>query len=423
LASESHDYVALFRKEATQMAQVRHDNLAQVYTFGLDAGVAFIVMELIEGHSVADELRSAPGRRLALSRVARVISDIGAGLDAVHAAGLLHRDVKPGNILVERARRERAVLVDFGVSIRQRETTAGGGTRTYMSPEGLAYEPEGPTSDVYSLAATAYKMLVGDFAVPPGERDVMLARQREGVPPASAKRARLGPEVDRVFAAGLAFDPRTRIASAGAFASALSEALQRINAEATEPPFVTADANQAPGTVPPHSEPANPRVRGDLITAIAAIARERYGVPVPVIDGTTWYPAVDLRPALATLASAAGRAGDDAAMVARVAGRRALLVAFSQGHAIAPVARGPGALLGGLSLAWRRMSEQGMLVLTRTSDHAAQVALHQAASAPEGLIDLVAGFVDRFAEEAGLRNPVCDIETRAQPPRLALQWR
>ncbi len=426
LASESPEYVAMFRKEATQMAQVKHDHLAQVYAFALDAGVAFIAMELIEGHAVSDELRSAPGRRLAPSRVARIVTDLGAALDAVHAAGLLHRDVKPGNILIERAR-DRAVLVDFGVSARLREASGGGGTRTYMSPEGLAYEPEGAPSDVWALAATAYKMLVGDFAFAPAEREEMRARQRHGPLPASARRPRLGPEVDRVLAAGLAFDPAQRIQSAGEFASALAEAVAHIAEEETTPPMLASGGGgdgSRPTTAPPSlAEPVQPRVRGDLIMAIATIARERYGVPVPVLDGAEWYPASDLRPALTTLAAAAARAGDDPNPVVRAAGRRALLEALGQGHAIAPVARGSGALQGGLAQAWRRLSEQGTLVMTQTSDRGAQLVLQQASKAPDALVDVVAGFVDRFAEEAGLRSAFCDVESRDLPPRLSLRWR
>jgi diguanylate cyclase (GGDEF)-like protein len=428
LASESPEYLGMFRREATQMAQVKHANLAQVYAFALDAGVAFIVMELIEGASVADELRAAPGRRLPPARVARIVGELGEALDAVHAAGLLHRDVKPGNVLIERAR-ERAVLVDFGVSGRLREATGGGGTRTYMSPEGLAYEPEGTTSDVWALAATAYKMLTGELAFASGERDELRARQRLGAPPASRRRRRLGPEVDRVLAAGMAFDPAERIASAGAFARELAEAIAHIDQEETTPPSLLASGGRGdpfrPTTRPGVSVSAavgEPRVRGDLLLAIAAIARERYAASVAAVEGASWLPVAELRAALKTLAAAAVQLGDDPGQVARAAGRRALLVALGQGHAIAPVTRGPGALQGGLAQAWRRLSELGSLALTQTSDRSVRLVLEQASEAPDALVDVAAGFVDRFAEEAGLRHASCEVESRALPPTLTLRW-
>jgi hypothetical protein len=245
----------------------------------------------------------------------------------------------------------------------------------------------------------------------------MRERQRLGPPPASERRPRLGAEVDQVLAAGLAFDPAQRIASASEFARRLAEAIARLSDEESTPPEIRRP------TIPPPSEPAEGRVRGDLLVAVSALAQERYGVLLPIVDGGAWFPMGDLRPALTTLAAAAARAGDDPGQMARAVGRRALETALGQGHAIAPVTRGPGALQGGLAQAWGRLSELGTLAVTQTSDRAAQVVVEQAQRAPDALIDVVAGFVDRFAEEAGLRNAVCDIETRTLPPQLALRWR
>jgi hypothetical protein len=86
------------------------------------------------------------------------------------------------------------------------------------------------------------------------------------------------------------------------------------------------------------------------------------------------------------------------------------------------VTRGAGALEGGLAQAWRRLSELGSLALTRTGDRSARLVVERSPDAPDALVDVVAGFVDRFAEEAGLRHASCEVESRARPASLTLRW-
>jgi len=152
--------VTRFRNEAAMLAAVRHENLVQVYSFGAQPEGVFFVMELVEGESLAELLARVDdaGEAVPIDLVARVVTQIAGALDVLHRAGAVHRDVKPANIVLDRVR-DRAVLVDVGVARRDPGAGDATGTPGFAAPESFMRSEEGPATDVYGLAATAYMML------------------------------------------------------------------------------------------------------------------------------------------------------------------------------------------------------------------------------------------------------------------------
>jgi serine/threonine-protein kinase len=149
-----------FRREAKALASLRHDHVVQVYAAGRNEGRVYFAMEFVDGETLDEILieHQAHGARIPLFRTLTLLRRIAAGLDAVHAAGLVHRDVKPSNIVVE-AGTGRPVLVDFGVvlALRLDSDPDSGGTPLYMAPEQIhRLEPVTARTDQYALACTAF---------------------------------------------------------------------------------------------------------------------------------------------------------------------------------------------------------------------------------------------------------------------------
>src|SRR5437899_10785966 len=158
-------FVERFRREAQSAANLNHPNIVAVYDWGQEQGTYFIVMEYVEGRSLADILRTEGP--LHPQRAAEVASDIAAALGFAHRNGVIHRDIKPGNVLV--SPNGQVKVADFGIArafgagAEENLTQAGSvmGTATYFSPEqaqGLALDPR---SDLYSLGVVLYEMITG----------------------------------------------------------------------------------------------------------------------------------------------------------------------------------------------------------------------------------------------------------------------
>ncbi|MGE3546096.1 MAG: diguanylate cyclase, partial [Kofleriaceae bacterium] len=161
LASD-RDLVARFRAEAGILASLHHPNLVQVYALGEHAGDVYFVMELVEGQPLSEVLRATLERKewFPIAAAAQITLEIGDALDAMHALGLIHRDVKPANILLDRER-DRAVLVDVGVAVKAGDVRDAAGTPGFAAPESFLEQADGATTDVYGLASTVYCMLTG----------------------------------------------------------------------------------------------------------------------------------------------------------------------------------------------------------------------------------------------------------------------
>src|SRR5580698_10794127 len=161
--SVDRSFVERFRREAQAAANLSHPNIVPVFDWGEDNGTYFIVMELVEGTSLADMLRG--GATISPARSAQIVAQVAAALGYAHRSGVVHRDVKPGNILITRDGQVK--VTDFGiaqaVSSEDHLAEAGSvmGTATYFSPEQASGEAVDGRSDVYALGVVLYEMLVG----------------------------------------------------------------------------------------------------------------------------------------------------------------------------------------------------------------------------------------------------------------------
>jgi eukaryotic-like serine/threonine-protein kinase len=214
---------ARFRAEARTMAALAHPNVVNVYDYGHSPGpggdsVPYLVMGYVEGRSLADILH-AEGR-LPVDRTLPILAQAAEALHAAHERGIVHRDVKPANLLVRPD--GTVVLVDFGVARASVATTAATGqavlgTAMYMAPEQASGQPVGPATDVYALGAVGYHCLAG---YPPfdGQTPLGIALRHVTDEPPPLPEDIPAPVRDLVFRA-LAKDPRDRPPSAAAFAA------------------------------------------------------------------------------------------------------------------------------------------------------------------------------------------------------------
>ncbi|HKV87173.1 MAG TPA: serine/threonine-protein kinase, partial [Candidatus Dormibacteraeota bacterium] len=214
--------VARFRHEAQAIARLRHPNIVDVYDFGEFQGTPYMIVEYIPGGSLAGKLSQGPLDRPAALRYLRGIA---AGLDYAHSHGVVHRDVKPANVLL--AADDSPVLADFGLaklmqgSSLKSMTGVTTGTPAYMAPEQVAGGDVGPAADRYSLASMAYEMLTGVIPFD-GEAlmELLYAQVHRYPSPPSARLAALGPAVDAAVMRGLAKNPTDRWPSCTEFVDA-----------------------------------------------------------------------------------------------------------------------------------------------------------------------------------------------------------
>ena len=221
-----HDLVERFRAEAKILASLRHPNLVQVYSFGTEGSDVYFVMELVEGMPVS-ELIARTETWVDSEIVASITEEVAEALDEVHAAGIIHRDVKPANVVLDRTK-GRAVLVDVGVAQRPGDDEFVAGTPGYSAPESFTTGLVNPSTDVYGLAATVYAMLTGSDPFQGQDTAQTITMQSEGPPPTvSEVRPDLSLSVDHVLAKALDPEPANRYESAMAFAIALDKALSK----------------------------------------------------------------------------------------------------------------------------------------------------------------------------------------------------
>jgi eukaryotic-like serine/threonine-protein kinase len=221
------DFVARFRQEAHAAASLSHPNIVAVYDFGTDADGPYIVMELVDGEDVATLLaRNGP---LPPRQAARLAAEVAHALAAAHARGIVHRDVKPGNILVSSDGRVK--VADFGIArawADARLTLPGVtlGSVHYFSPEQALGEQATEASDIYSLGVVLFELLTGRR---PWEGDtaasVAMARVSAPAPLVSAVRPNVPPALEAIDRTALSPDPAARFPSAGAMAAALESFL------------------------------------------------------------------------------------------------------------------------------------------------------------------------------------------------------
>ncbi|MBI2388343.1 MAG: serine/threonine protein kinase [Deltaproteobacteria bacterium] len=234
-----------FLSEARALAKVRNAHVAEIYALGEHDDTLYFSMELVRGDNLQRlvEAHAAQGVRVPLHRALTLVRQIAEGLSAVHAVGLVHRDVKPENVVIE-ASTGRPVLVDFGLAstqralqIRSREKVVAG-TPAYMAPEQALLRPSGEfvtaRTDVYALACMAFELLTGRLPFEERSVEAMIAKHASAPSPApSSFDAALAP-FDAVFARALAKSPDGRHESVRAFAAELEAAGAKLIA--FEPP-------------------------------------------------------------------------------------------------------------------------------------------------------------------------------------------
>lgn len=269
--SEDQAFVERLRREAQLVASLNHQNIVGVFDQGEQDGAPFIVMEYVNGRSLAEILRSEG--RLHPDRAATIAIDVAAALDAAHRQGMVHMDVKPGNVLV--TSEGQVKLADFGIAKALTEgtetdlTADGGtvmGTATYLSPEQAQGQKVGPRSDVYSLAVVLYEMMTGR---PPfiGDSPVEIARKHVEEAPQPPRR--LGVEIAQSLEAitlkGLAKSPVNRYPSVRDFAADLKRYLAGAHDLKSAP---AAKAASTPPVVRPVTGRSTPPEVGDATTII-----------------------------------------------------------------------------------------------------------------------------------------------------------
>ena len=214
-----------FRREAKVVARLEHPNVVPIHAFGVEGGVPWMAMRLIPGGAVSGRLAQG---RLPMGDTLRIVRDVAAALDYAHSKGVVHRDVKPQNMLVDDD--ERVYLADFGIA-RLLETsthlTATGmiqGTPAYMAPEQATGQPVDSRADVYALGIVAYEALTGRVPFSgPTPVSILLKHVSEPVPRPPA--TELPAPMTDVLEKCLAKAPEERFASATEFVAALDAAL------------------------------------------------------------------------------------------------------------------------------------------------------------------------------------------------------
>jgi serine/threonine-protein kinase len=260
-------YLERFHREAKAISRLDHSNILTIYDYGEQDGWTYMVSPYIGGGTLTARLRRGPW---SVSEALTILEPLASALDYAHAEGLVHRDVKPSNVLF--TERDRLVLTDFGIARMVESSTllsqAGliVGTPMYMSPEQAEGHPAGPVSDLYSLGVVAYEMLTGR---PPfvGETPLALLRAHvdKPLPPPRSLNPAVTDMVEAVLLKILAKDPDDRYASGAQLISALRTTMSTADAGPTLVASPGGEPVDGAGRVNLEREP--PPVSPDAVTA------------------------------------------------------------------------------------------------------------------------------------------------------------
>ncbi|MCK6626399.1 MAG: protein kinase [Anaerolineae bacterium] len=225
---EDPEFTERFRREAQAIAILRHPNIVQIFDFGKHTSGYFMVMEFIDGSDLQVQLREYRDRQelLPKDRVIRVIRDVAAALDYAHSRGVIHRDVKPSNIMI--TREGQPILTDFGLVMlptHKSQATIGNtfGTPHYVAPEqAISSAAAVAASDIYSLGVILYEMITGQLPFDDDSPLSVALKHISDPPPApTSVNPNLPADVEDVVLQALSKDPADRFATAGDMASAL----------------------------------------------------------------------------------------------------------------------------------------------------------------------------------------------------------
>jgi Protein kinase domain len=269
LASDS-TFVQRFRREAQAAAQLSNPHIIPIHTYGEIDGRLYVDMRLVEGRDLQAVLGGGP---LEPGRAVRIIEQVAKALQAAHRIGLVHRDVKPSNVLLDQD--DFAYLIDFGIA-RGADQTRMTGTGTmigsfhYMAPERFRAREADARADIYALACVLYECLTGTPPFPGDSMESQIAAHLTDPPPQpSTTQPSVPADFDAVIAKGMAKDPDNRYATVDEFAGAAQDAITAPIAQPVPAPITR------PGTyvAPQASQPTPPAV-GRHVAPPGAMARD-----------------------------------------------------------------------------------------------------------------------------------------------------
>ncbi|MBV9786575.1 MAG: serine/threonine protein kinase, partial [Chloroflexi bacterium] len=222
--SADPEFARRFEREAITAANLRHPAIVTIFDVGEADGLHYIAMEYIGGRTLSAVLEEQG--KLGIPLTIAILGPVAEALDFAHQNGMVHRDVKPHNIMLDTD--GRVLLTDFGIAIDpseggERLTRTGifMGTPEYISPEQAQAQPLGGRSDLYSLGIVAYEMLAGQVPFSGGTAQQIMAHVYQAPPPLSGLDPNHPPELDQIFARVLAKDPNQRFERAGNLVEAL----------------------------------------------------------------------------------------------------------------------------------------------------------------------------------------------------------
>ena len=238
LANEP-DFIRRFEAEAQLVARLEHPHVVPLYDYWREPGGAYLVMRFLRGGNLAEALAGGP---LETERVVRLLDHVSGALAAAHRQGVVHRDVKPSNILLDEE--GHADLADFGIAkdLSANERTETGtikGSLLYVAPEQLRGEAVTPRTDLYALGIVLFEAIAGTHPFADVPNIALLERQmHEPLPSVLERRPELPPAVDEVIARATAKDPEARFPDASSMAAAFGEALaSTVSVAPSQPPL------------------------------------------------------------------------------------------------------------------------------------------------------------------------------------------
>ncbi|GIL14018.1 MAG: hypothetical protein BroJett038_27380 [Chloroflexota bacterium] len=271
-------FIERFRLEARTVARLQHPHILPLYDYGVQDDILYLVTAYVEGGSLNERIHRG---KMPPGEAARLLRQMASALDFAHRQGIIHRDIKPDNVLVDRE--GHVLLADFGIAKlaegEARLTVTGGlvGTPAYMSPEQGRGETVTGSADIYSLGVVVYEMLTGKQPFTASTpMQVVLKHMTEPVPSVRAESAGLPPSLEPVMQRVLAKDPESRYRTAMAFAEDFERAIQ--GAVDTKPAVAEGVPTTTPGALPP----INPNLTPPPTTVIV---QERGYSPLVLLGG------------------------------------------------------------------------------------------------------------------------------------------
>jgi tRNA A-37 threonylcarbamoyl transferase component Bud32 len=296
--SDNEEFVRRFEEEATAVAQLRHENIVQVYDFNNDSGTYYMVLEFVAGETLQQRMKrlQAAGRQLSYTDAVKYIIDVCEAADYAHKRGMIHRDIKPANVILDI--HGRAILMDFGIAkiVGGQQHTATGaviGTALYMAPEQIRGEKIDEGVDIYAIGVTLFEMLNGR---PPYEADsamtLMMMHLNDPIPDLRALHPEVPDDLVAVVDKALSKNRAQRYRSAAEMSAALRKVLERLQKQAPASATIAeaGKAGVATGTARVETPAAPPAPSG--VSTIPAERGERVVQVLPSNGGAQMEAAV-----------------------------------------------------------------------------------------------------------------------------------